>query len=66
MKVEDAEYLSIKIRDEGFHYCFKHYSRFEDIDDEEFHKLRKYYLQYADLLEHYIKKEAEKEDYGDE
>ena len=45
MKVEDAEYLSIKIRDEGFHYCFKHYSRFEDIDDEEFHKLRKYYLQ---------------------
>ncbi len=54
MKIEDAEYLKVKIRDEGFHYCFKHYSRFEDIEDKEFHKLRTYYLQYAKLLEEYI------------
>lgn len=56
MKAEEARYIKIKIRDEGFHYCFKHYSDFSDVEDDEFHKLRKYYLQYAKLLEDYIDK----------
>jgi hypothetical protein len=42
------------MRDEGFHYCFKHFSSFEEIEDEEFHKLRKQYLEAAELLEKYI------------
>ena len=29
---------------EGFDYCFKHYSSFEDVKDENFHKLRKKYI----------------------
>ena len=57
MKVQEAEnwtYLHTKMGDEGFHYCFKHYSDFEEIEDEEFHKLRKQYLESAELLEKYI------------
>ena len=58
MKAHEAEnwtYLHAKMRDEGFHYCFKHLSDFEEIEDEEFHKLRNQYLESAELLEKYIK-----------
>jgi hypothetical protein len=51
---EEWEYVYIKMIDEGFHYCFKHYSSFEDIKDEEFHRLRTNYLQSANDLEEYI------------
>ena len=54
MKIEDAQYVRGKIRDEGFHYCFKHYSRFREINDDEFHRLRENYLDYAKQLEDYI------------
>ena len=54
MTKEEAEYLSVKIREEEFHYCFKHYSRFGDIKDEKFHELRTAYLKSADELEKYI------------
>ena len=52
---EEWEYVYYKMIDEGFHYCFKHYSSFEDIKDEEFHRLRINYLQSANDLEEYIK-----------
>lgn len=52
---EEWEYVYIKMIDEGFHYCFKHYSSFEDIKDEEFHRLRTNYLKSANDLEEYIK-----------
>lgn len=52
---EEWEYVYYKMIDEGFHYCFKHYSSFEDIKDEEFHRLRVNYLQSANDLEEYIK-----------
>jgi len=58
MKPHEAEnwtYLHSKMENEGFHYCFKHYSSFEEIEDEEFHKLRKQYLETAELLEKYVK-----------
>lgn len=51
---EEWEYVYYKMMDEGFHYCFKHYSSFEDIKDEEFHRLRTNYLQSANELEEYI------------
>ena len=57
MKVQEAEnwtYLDAKMRDEGFHYCFKHYSSFEEIEDEQFHQLRKKYLEVAEQLEKYV------------
>lgn len=51
---EEWEYVYYKMIDEGFHYCFKHYSSFEDIKDEEFHRLRTNYLQSTNELEEYI------------
>lgn len=52
--LENFEYVQSKIRDEGFHYCFKHFSRFEEIDDKEFHRLRKKYLKISEELEKYV------------
>lgn len=43
MKEEDLEKwgnVRYRIDNEGFEYCFKHYSRFDEIEDDEFHKLR--------------------------
>ena len=58
---EEWEYVYIKMIDEGFHYCFKHYSSFEDIKDEEFHRLRTNYLKSANDLEEYIKNKYNEE-----
>ena len=58
---EEWEYVYIKMINEGFHYCFKHYSSFEDIKDEEFHRLRTNYLQSAIDLEEYIKNKCNEE-----
>lgn len=58
MKAQEAEnwtYLHAKMENEGFHYCFKHYSSFEEIEDEKFHELRKKYLEIAEELEKYVK-----------
>jgi hypothetical protein len=52
--IENFEFLKSKMRDEGFHYCFKHYSNFKEIDDIKFHELRIKYLRAADDLENYI------------
>jgi hypothetical protein len=52
---EEWEYVYYRMENEGFHYCFKHYSSFKDIKDEEFHRLRTNYLQSANELEEYIK-----------
>jgi hypothetical protein len=57
--LEDFADLRSRMNQEGFHYCFKHYSSFSDIEDQEFHKLRKSYLSAADKLEKYIVDKAE-------
>jgi hypothetical protein len=57
--LEDFADLRSRMNQEGFHYCFKHYSSFSDIEDQEFHKLRKAYLSAADKLEKYIVEKAE-------
>lgn len=51
---DDFEYVRAKMENEGFHYCFRHYSDFEEIKDEKFHELRLAYLEAADALEKYI------------
>jgi hypothetical protein len=51
---DDFEYVRIKMENEGFHYCFKHYSEFKEIKDKKFHELRLAYLEAADALEKYI------------
>lgn len=52
--INDLKYVISIIKDEGFHYCFKHYSNFEEIEDDKFHELREQYLKSADELEKYI------------
>ena len=53
-QLENLNHVKIRMRQEGFHYCFKHYSRFEEVEDERFHELRKQYLESSDMLEKYI------------
>lgn len=55
-ELEQWEYIRSKIKNEGFHYCFKYYSNFNEIQDVKFHKLRKEYLEAAERLEQYINK----------
>jgi hypothetical protein len=41
MTYEEAENWNAvyyRMKQEGFHYCFKHYSSFKEIEDEKFHK----------------------------
>jgi len=55
-EIENWTYLHSKMKNEGFHYCFKHYSKFTEIQDDEFHRLRKEYLRTSEELENYILK----------
>ncbi len=59
MNSEDAESVLQRIGQEGFHYCFKNYSDFKEINDKEFHKLRKRYLKTASELEKYLVLESQ-------
>ena len=70
-ELEDLTYLIAKMRDEGFDYCFRHYSSFEEIKDEKFHELRLKYIQIAEELENYVEtqyelKQDEIDNYEDE
>jgi hypothetical protein len=53
-ELENWESVKYRMEEEGFHYCFKHYSRFDEIKDIEFHRLRLNYLESSELLEKYI------------
>jgi hypothetical protein len=54
-ELENWENVKYRMREEGFDYCFRSYSWFEEIEDEEFHKLRLKYIKSAKKLEKYIK-----------
>ena len=58
-ELEDLTYLNAKMRDEGFDYCFRHYSSFEEIKDEKFHELRLKYIEIAEELENYVETQYE-------
>jgi predicted metal-binding transcription factor (methanogenesis marker protein 9) len=63
---EDFQNIKYRIREEGFHYCFVHYSKWLEIQDEKFHQLREDYLQIAKKLEEYVLEKAELEKEDDE
>jgi len=70
-ELDELTYLNAKMRDEGFDYCFRHYSSFEEIKDEKFHELRLKYIQIAEELENYVNtqyelKQDEIDNYEDE
>ena len=54
MTEEDKLDLGFRIKQEGFHYTFLHYSDFKEIKDKKFHELRKEYLKSAEKLEKYL------------
>lgn len=54
--LEEFKMVSYRMDAEGFHYCFKRYSSFGEVEDEEFHRLRLAYLSAADELEKYVEK----------
>ena len=59
----DFTYLLSRLKQEGFDYCFRHYSSFKEIDDPIFHKLRLQYIEVANRLEEYIKEKSFDENY---
>jgi hypothetical protein len=55
-----------KIEEEGFDYCFRQYSSFQDVDDQRFQLLRWKYVTAANELETYINERTVGEDDEDE
>jgi len=55
------ESVHYRKEEEGMHYCFVHYSYWEDIKDEKFHELRLKYIEAAKNLEEYINKKVNDE-----
>jgi RecG-like helicase len=55
------ENVQYRMDAEGFHYCFKYYSSFEEIKDENFHKLIKEYLEISDKMEEYVNQKLNEE-----
>lgn len=53
-QLEDFQMVRYRMEDEGFHYCFRSYSEFEEVEDPRFHELRLAYLEAAKNLETYI------------
>lgn len=58
-QIEELKMVQYRMDNEGFHYCFKHYSSFKEVEDEEFHKLRKEYLKISEELESYVQNKIE-------
>jgi len=54
MNEEERKYLLSRINNEGFDYCFIHYSDFKEIKDKDFHKYRKRYIKAQKELLQYI------------
>ena len=53
-QLEEFEMVRYRMDNEGFHYCFKHYSSFKEVEDEKFHELRIKYLEISQELEEYV------------
>ena len=62
----EMRYVRSTINNEGFDYCFRCYSNFEDIKDEKFHELRKAYLKAAKELEKHVNENSGQNDETDE
>jgi hypothetical protein len=52
---EDWMHLMSRMDQEGFDYCWRHYSNFKEIKDQKFHELRESYIKAANELEDYVK-----------
>ena len=59
---ENLSDVQYRMDEEGFDYCFRCYSDFEEIEDPRFHELRLAYIKAAEELENYINEHSENED----
>ena len=58
-QLEHLQMVRYRMEAEGFHYCFKHYSSFKEVEDDKFHELRRKYLEIANELEGYVQNKIE-------
>lgn len=58
-ELEDWQMVRYRMDDEGIEYCFKHYSRFEEIKDEKFHQLREELINKMDEIRQYVNDKIE-------
>lgn len=54
MTPEEKVMLQYKVDNEGFDYCFIHYSDFSEVNDPEFHRLREKYVEAHNALWDYL------------
>lgn len=74
MEIEQLEYqldnwkaVRYRMENEGIEYCFKHYSRFDEIKDEKFHDKRERLISLMEEMEEYVQlKISETQDSIDE
>ena len=52
--LENFKSVQYRMGNEGFDYCFRHYSSFEEVEDENFHSLRESYIKIAEELKEYV------------
>ena len=52
-QLENFEMVRYRMDAEGFDYCFRHYSSFEEVEDEKFHSLRYQTAENSLLMENY-------------
>lgn len=67
-ELEDWQMVRYRMDNEGIEYCFKHYSRFEEIKDEKFHQLREELINKMDEIRQYVNDKIEnyEEEYDNE
>jgi len=53
-ELEKYENVKYRMDKEGFYYCFRHYSRWGEIEDETFHKLRQEFLDVSEKISQYV------------
>ena len=53
-ELENWEKVRYRMREEGIEYCFRHYSRFEEIEDNTFHHLRQLLIDAMDRMEYLV------------
>jgi hypothetical protein len=65
-KLEDLQMVQYRMDAEGFDYCFRQYSRFEEIEDPKFHELRLAYINAAAAIEQYVEEQINKLEEADD
>jgi hypothetical protein len=58
---ENWSNVQYRMDNEGLEYCFKHYSRFEEIKDDKFHQLREELINKIDEIRGYVDEKLNQE-----